>query len=157
MKPQLKFLVSLWVTGILGFSALSAAQDKVEAPSQDDTDSAVGCMRTINTAEVTYAATYNKGYSPTLAALGEPLNGSNLSPSAAGLIDHSLAGGKRNRYVYKYQAGMRDAKGTIKTYTATARPMKWQKGARSFFTDQSGVIRWTEEDRAPTAKDPAIQ
>jgi len=38
----------------------------------------------------------------------------------------------------------------------TVRPEKWQKGMTSFFTDQTGVIRWAKEDRAPTAKDLAI-
>ena len=34
--------------------------------------SAVGSLRTLNTAEVTYATTYNTGYSATLGDLGPP-------------------------------------------------------------------------------------
>src|SRR5207245_4038874 len=52
--------------------------------------SAVGALRTIDTAETGYASAYHTGYSPTLAALGPPLSG-NGTASAAGLIDCALA------------------------------------------------------------------
>ena len=143
--------------GVLTSTAVALAQQAPQPPSEADRDEAVGCMRTINTAEVYYEKTYKKGYSPTLEALGEPATGEAVSASRAGLIDLSLSGGKRNGYVFQYRAGKPDAAGNIKTYTATARPMKWQKGVWSIFTDQTGKIRWTDEDRAPTSKDPLIQ
>jgi hypothetical protein len=123
---------------------------KSEAP---DTRTALGCVRTINTAALAYKSTYNKSYSLTLAAMGvKP--GSNYSAEAAGLIDESLSGGNKAGYVFNYQPGAKDKSGHITSYTVTARPQRWQKNVVSFFTDQTGVIRWTKEDRAPTAKDP---
>lgn len=127
------------------------AQESSAVPSEEDTDSAVGCMRTINTAEVTYASTYNKGFSPTLKSLGEPPKGVKPSASAADFVDESLAGGKKSNYVFNYKAGKPDKDGTIGTYAVTARPVKWSKGIKSFFSDESGVIRWTDENRAPKA------
>jgi hypothetical protein len=53
--------------------------------------SAVGSLRTINTAEITYASTYNHGYSSSLATLGPGTEGSPPVESAAGLIDEVLA------------------------------------------------------------------
>ena len=54
--------------------------------------SAVGSLRTLNTAEVTYSVTYNTGYTPTLGYLGPPAAGVNPVATAAGLIDSVLAG-----------------------------------------------------------------
>lgn len=118
--------------------------------------SAVGCIRTINTAEVTYASTYPKGFSPDLKSLGG--NGANSTESAAGLIDESLASGKKSGFIFTYTAGPKDKNGVIGTYSVVARPDTYGKtGKWSFFTDQSAVIRGTQEDRAATVDDPPLQ
>lgn len=60
--------------------------------------SAVGSIRTINTAEITYANTYNTvGYSGNLAALG---GAAPCSPAVANacLIDQDLADGNKSGY-----------------------------------------------------------
>jgi hypothetical protein len=44
-----------------------------------------------------------------------------------------------------------------KNYMATARPVVFGKtGRRSFFVDQTGVIRCTSENRSATVGDPPI-
>ena len=127
---------------------------KSEAP---DARTALGCVRTINTAALAYKSTYDGSYSPTLAAMGEKPGSTSPTAEAARFIDNSLSGGKKAGYVFNYMPGAREDKfGHITSYTVTARPQKWQKGVVSFFTDQTGVIRWTKDDRAPTAKDPTI-
>jgi len=131
-------------------------QEASQPPSDDDASIAVGCLRTINTAEVVYARTYRTGYSPTLAALSVPAEGTQYTASAAGLIDASLGSGKKNGYIFTYKPGKPDAQGQINTYTVTARPTKQQKGVQSFFIDQTAVLRWANENRAPTAKAPAL-
>lgn len=116
--------------------------------------SAVGSLRTINTAEITYASTYG-GYSPTLAALGPPSQGEPPTAGAAGLIDEVLAGGVRSGYRFTFKPGPRDAKGQITSYTVCARPIKRSEPLLpSFFTDETGVVRRTDEDRCPTLQDP---
>jgi hypothetical protein len=43
------------------------------------------------------------------------------------------------------------------SYVATARPVRYGKtGRRSFFVDQTRIIRWTAENRSATAADPEI-
>ncbi len=116
--------------------------------------SAVSSLRTINTAETTYADAYKIGFSPTLAELGP---GPAASASTAGLIDSVLAGGRKSGYTFAYTAGPKDASGHVKTYTVVAGPANF--GGRrivSYFTDESGVIRQTDEDRPATAKDPPV-
>jgi hypothetical protein len=118
---------------------------------------AVGSLRTINIAESTYTREYKAGYSPTLAALGKPVGGSPPSASAAGLIDRVLAAGTKSGYTFTYTPGPKDGAGHIKSYTVTARPMNDRTGRNSYFTDQTGVIRQTSEDRPATAKDPPLE
>lgn len=117
---------------------------------------AVGSLRTINTAEITYASTYNTGYSRTLADLAPAPNG---EPNAthAGLIDEALASGRKAGYIFTFTPGPPNANGRIETYTVSAQPLKYgETGTNSYFTDQSGVIRQTIEDRPATVNDPPV-
>lgn len=120
------------------------------------TASAVGSLRTINTAEITYASTY-RGYSANLAVLGPPPVAKPPTPTAAWLIDDVLAGGVKHGYRFTYKAATPDAKGQITSYTVCAQPIERHEHLRrSFFTDETGVIRQTDEDRCATAQDPPI-
>ena len=81
------FPLLLWV----GFATPNLLRSRIAARGFTP----VGSMRTINTAEITYASTYNSGYSRSLSALGSPAAGSEPSALAAGLIDSVLASGTR--------------------------------------------------------------
>lgn len=120
--------------------------------------SPVGSLRTINTSEVTYSDTYRQGFSPTLAALGPGPNNALATPSGAELIDNVLASGRKGAYTFTYVAGPRDANGKIETYTVVARPnLECQEvGRNSYFSDQTGVIRLTNENRPATVNDPPL-
>ena len=118
--------------------------------------SAIASLKVVNTAALTYELTYGKGFPPNLAALGPSTNKAQSSASAAGLIDERLAQGEKRGYIFAYAAGPRDAKGKIATYTVTARPLNSATGMVSYFTDQTGVIRWTDEGRPATADDPVL-
>lgn len=131
-------------------------QDQLNSPTPLEQASAVGCLRSINTAELYYRNHYPAGFSPTLASLGVPPKGVKPSASAADLLDNSLTSGTRHGYTFAYTGGSKDSSGKIATYSVTARPITWRKGIRSFFTDQSGLIRWTDKSRAPRVTDPAI-
>jgi hypothetical protein len=114
-------------------------------------------LRTINTAEINYASTYGHGFSPSLAALGPPAGNAPPSAAAADLLFEALIHGERNGYTYTYRPGQRNAKGEIDTYTVSARPLKYEGGeTNSYFTDQTGVIRFTNEDRPATSQDPPL-
>jgi hypothetical protein len=140
----------------------------------------VGALRTLNTAEITYFSTYGDTYTSNLAELAPPPRGVEPSVAAAGLIDSALASGTKrystyrvgddivdeidpalgrkpdHAYHYDYRPGPRDANGRIVNYTICARSIGRVVGQNSYFTDQTGVIRQTTEDRPATAKDPPI-
>jgi hypothetical protein len=115
--------------------------------------SAVGSLRTINTAEITYASTYNNGYSATLAALGPPANG-NGNESAAGMVDSVLGAGTKAGYTFTYK-GQPDPDGRIRHYSVTADPVTpGTTGVNHYYTDDTGVIRYDPNEA--TANSPPI-
>jgi hypothetical protein len=122
---------------------------------EENEKSAVDSLLTVNTAEITYATTFDHGYSPTLAALG-PANTGNPNArvedilkdaQAAGLINDVLAAGTYSGYRFTYSAGKPDKQRRVNQYTVHADPITpGVTGRRHFFTDQSEVIR-QEVDR----------
>ena len=121
--------------------------------------SAVGCLRTLNTAEATYYSTYGVGYSLTLGDLAPPDPGKSPTSTAAGLIDSVLAGGSKSGYSFTYWPGTTDSTGRIKVYQITAVPIPnstptnyW--GTNYYYTDQSGVIRQNSTTTATSTDSP---
>jgi type IV pilus assembly protein PilA len=98
--------------------------------------SAVGSLRTLNTAEITYNVTY-QNFATTFAQLGPYASGSTATSAAAGLIDANLANSPNQKSGYQF--AMNDADGTKYEFTALAINQNIT-GQRGFCTDPSGVI-----------------
>ena len=106
--------------------------------------SAVASIRTISTAETTYASTYpTVGYTCTLAELGPPAAGGAMSSSAAGILDNVLASGQKAGYIFDLQG----CAGTPKAnYTSTAAPITiGSTGTRAFCSATPGVINYSAD------------
>lgn len=111
---------------------------------------AVGSVRTLNTAEITYAATYlERGYAPNLAALGtDPVNPAAVSPQHAGFLDQSLGNDSctgdawctKSGYHFRVKAICKLHK--CDEYVAVATPVDTNTGVRSFCSTSDGVIRY---------------
>jgi prepilin-type N-terminal cleavage/methylation domain-containing protein len=120
--------------------------------------SAVGSVRTINTAEVTYATAYpNVGFATGLTALtgtAATCATATGATSANGcLIDSVLGSGTKSGYIFTLGGGSGAVPNT--TYTDVAFPVtQGQSGQRSFFSDQSGVIRYNQSASATVADNP---
>ena len=112
---------------------------------------AIGGLREIVTASVSYSAGFME-FPQQLEMLGGPPDGETTSEHA-GLLDPELASTHvRSGYRFSYE------KTSIDSYTVTASAIEFGKsGARNFFADESGVIRFTTEDRAATANDPPLE
>ena len=117
--------------------------------------SAVGSLRTLNTAEVTYSSTYNVGFTATMSYLAPPTTaGANPTSTAAGLIDSVLAGGSKSGYAFAYSSGTPDSAGRINEYQFTGSPITSSTGTNFYFTDQSGVIRQNSTATAGSTDSP---
>lgn len=124
--------------------------------------SAIATLRTLNTAEITYSSTYHKGYSRGLNQLGSPDQGT-PEQNHADLVDQVLSGKaqggsnnsfEKNGYRFEYHTGKSNPTGEITTYTISARPLEFgRSGVQSYYTDQTGLLCATAEDRPATAKD----
>jgi type IV pilus assembly protein PilA len=117
--------------------------------------SAVGSIRTINTAEVTYSTTYPDCGFTELTYLG----GSGGTASGAGLVDSVLASGVKSGYSFgTTSTGGSGTCGTGSlpntTYSVTGDPSSPQTGQRHFFSDQSGVIRYDSSTNATSGSNP---
>lgn len=143
----------LIVVAIILIIAAIAIPNLLRAKIAANEASAVGSLRTINTASVEYSTTYG-GYPQTLVSLGGPAGGTAASTSAE-LIDAVLAGGTKSGYSFTYTTGSTDSNGNVLAYTLTAVPTSvGTTGQREFFTDQSGVIRYNTTGAANVNSTP---
>jgi prepilin-type N-terminal cleavage/methylation domain-containing protein len=104
--------------------------------------SAVGSLRTLNTAEITYNTTYpNVGFACSLGQLGGSGSGTATS-GAAGLIDANLASGVKSGYSFSFLGS--SCTGTpAPAYSTYAAPVTLgTTGQRYFCSDSSGVIQY---------------
>jgi len=117
--------------------------------------SAVGSMRTINTAEITYASTYPaQGYALTLGVLGPATVGSTTSTSAnAVLLDFVLGCPTQPCSKSGYQFALASTS-TSTFYSSNANPISLQTGTRYFYSDASGVIRFNTTTSATSTDGP---
>jgi type II secretory pathway pseudopilin PulG len=135
--------------------------------------SAVGSLRSINTAAMVYASKFENGFPSRLEALGSATAG-DTSCNHAALLDAPLTFGRKTGYIFTYAAQFPEgatapiispkaaAKGCTaggaSGYTVTAEPLQRNTtGMRSFFTDQTGVIRVAGTGETATADSPPIQ
>jgi len=91
--------------------------------------SAVGSIRTINTALVTYSGQHpGAGYPRDLSDLA-----SDIGPS--------LASGRKSGYSFRYEPQTPDVDGVVRRFRVNARPVApGESGKRSFSSNESGVI-----------------
>jgi len=160
----LGYLGILWLPIIAAIAIPNLLRARIAANEA----SAVGTLRTMNTAAVVYESTYNNGFPPSQTTFGGVAPG---TCNAANLMDDMIAvngGAQKSGYIIAYVASpsgslSEDAKKlgcTIPGATAYeihADPItRGTTGNRSFFTDQTGVIRVNPEDEA-TANSPPLK
>jgi len=135
--------------------------------------SAVGTLRVINTGALTYSTEFQNGFPSSLDVLGDDPGGS-VNCNHAGLVDAALVTShQKHGYVFRYTPKFPDnstppalspeaqSKGCVSAgalgFEVTADPIQQNtSGTRSFFTDESGVIRYSTEGTA-TADSPPIR
>jgi len=94
---------------------------------------AIKAIQTIHTVQVQYNSQYGH-YATTLAELGPPATGG-ATASAADLIGNDLAQGEKSGYKFTMT-------GSPGGYVINANPVTYgSSGSRTFFSDQSMVIR----------------
>ena len=128
----------LIVVTVIGILAAVAVPNLVRSKAAANEASAIASVRTIVTAQITYAATIGNGrYAADLAEL-----------ETAGLIDAALASGSKDGYAF-VTAGVGDS------FTVNADPTEMgTSGNRGFFADQTAVIRYAPGAAADATSPP---
>ena len=135
--------------------------------------SAAGSLRVIETAAVVYSSEYENGFPSSLDVLaGSP--GTEASCNHANLINGPLVSGRKSGYAFTYTPVFPDnsaapvispkaaakgcTSGGASGFTVTADPLqRGSTGERSFFADQTGVIRVSGDGESATAASPPLQ
>ncbi len=108
---------------------------------------AIATLKTINTVETQYMSQFGQ-FAGSLTQLGPAASGGAAEgPQAAGLVSGNLASGSTGGYNYTITA-------TPAGYSVSAVPKAFgSTGRRTFFTDQSGIIRenWGQEPATLTS------
>jgi type IV pilus assembly protein PilA len=145
----------LIVVAIILIIAAIAIPNLLRSKMAANEASAVASLRTYNTSIVAYSTTYGTDPATNLAQLGPS---SSPSSTAADLVDGLLgvASPTKSGYNFKYTAGAA-VNGVVSSYTITANPSNPNvTGQRTFFTDQSGVIRQRTDGTTASATDTPI-
>lgn len=139
----------LIVVAIIGIIAAIAVPGLLRAQMSGNEASAIGSVRTISSAQVTFSASCGgNGFASSLAALAAP------PPSSVGFLPPDLGAGSKSGYVFSVVPSgavvlpaantCNAAADSVSAYVGTGNPITdGSTGVRGFGVDQSGVIRWT--------------
>jgi type IV pilus assembly protein PilA len=112
--------------------------------------SAVGSVRVVNVAQITYSMTYPKrGYAPNLASLGpDPHRGNSQSPDHGGFVDSTFANESCTADAWCAKSGFNFRVTAVckqhscSEYVVLATPVTSSTGTRSFCSTPDGLIRF---------------
>src|SRR5713101_171131 len=130
--------------------AAIAIPNLLRAKTAANESTAVGTMRTLDTAQITYSVTYpERGYARDFATLGPGLTGSGAeSADHAGLIDAPLGNANCTVGTWCTKSGFRFRmtpvcrKQPCDEFVVVGTPLTSNEGVRSFCSTSDGVIRF---------------
>jgi type IV pilus assembly protein PilA len=145
----------LIVVAIILIIAAIAVPNLLRSRMAANEASAVGSLRTINTAQVTYFSTYPATGYTDLGALGGA-SPCTPSPATACIVDPVVStGGAKSGYVYTSIAG---AVAPATTFTSNANPVTFGvTGMRNFFSNNGFTITYSTNGNPAGPNDQPLQ
>ena len=135
----------LIVVAIILIIAAIAIPNLIRARMSANESSAVGSVRSINTAEISYNAAYPaNGFTVTLSQLGSPAGACTPSTTTGCFIDSVLSTGTKSGYTFATGTGSCAAGTPQNCYSVAANPVTAnQTGVRSFCSYEDAVVRYS--------------
>ena len=132
----------LIVVAIIGIIAAIAVPNLLQSKADANEASAISSMRNLVSSQITYSATTGAGtYATSLGSL-----------STSKLIGSVLGSGTKDGYTFSASTGTGNT-----TFSLKARPQTYgSTGTRSFFADESGVIRYNTGDAEADSASPPL-
>ena len=131
----------LIVVAIIGIIVAATIPNLQQSKIAANEASAISSVHNIVSAQITFSATSGSGSYTDLAGL-----------STSGLIDSVLGYGTKDGYTFALSADYANA-----TFTINARPSAYGlTGTRSFYSNESGVIRYNTADNPATSASPPL-
>jgi prepilin-type N-terminal cleavage/methylation domain-containing protein len=160
-KQGFSLIELLIVVSIILIIAAIAIPNLLRSKISANEAAATAVLRTLGTAELTYASTYNSGFTDTLTRLGAPAPGAAPNVANGDFVDSVLAGvvaGSTNSFTksgYTFTYTPAGAFGSIATFTVNAEPnARGSTGQRSFYADQTSTIRANSTSAATSTDQP---
>jgi len=156
----------LIVVAIILIIAAIAIPNLLRSKMAANEASAVGSLRTITTAAISFSSIYGDGFPPDLAHLGGAAGTTTATCKSALLIDSVLSASPAQKSGYTFTFAGANAVSVVppgcdagwNNFTVSAVPIAiGSTGQRGFFVDETGVIRFTTDGSAPTTASPALQ
>ena len=140
-KPEGFSLIELLiVVAVIGIIAALAVPNLVQSKKAANEASAIASVCNLVTAEITYASTLGGGNFGSLAEL-----------SAENFADEVVGSGQKDGYEFSVAANQSIGFSVIATPTVPG-----TTGERSFFSDETGVIRYTTDGMVPDSTSPPL-
>ena len=128
------------VVAVIGIISVLAVPNFMRSRLFANETSAVASVRVIVTSQITYASTMGNGSFGSMKELRDE-----------GLVDEALGAGTKDGYTLTVTANGSTG------FTVTAVPVTvGTTGQRGFFSDETGVIRYSEDGSLPTNKSPMM-
>jgi len=141
MKKSFTLVEIMIVVAIIALLAAIAIPSFLRARLNANESAAISALHTISAAAQSYRSV-NPTYPGTLAS---------LACANPAYIDNVLGSGAKQGYSFYLE-------GYTFTFSATARPITYQRtGVRSFYVDESGIIRYTTASASATSTDPVLE
>lgn len=143
-------LIELLIVIAIILIIAAIAVPKLDKAKQNASEmAAIRQIMAIHTAQTQYYSQFGK-YAPTLTELGPPPN-KQATAAGADLLPGDLALGKKTGYKFKVEGGPGG-------YSVHADPETYNStGRRSFFSDQTLVVRENWGNQPATAESPEIK
>lgn len=134
------------VVGVIAIIAAIAIPNLQRSRMSANEAAAAGNMRAISTGEIAYQSS---ALETTPNGIGKFATISALGSGSSPFVDPSLASGAKQGYLYE---AIPTIENQMPRYTATAIPgVPGVSGRKTYFVDDSGVIRFDGEGNTPTS------